>query len=111
MVIGLDIFLVDVSSLMRIDVMIWVAGIPVVFFLLVILLYQVRQYRQLKVELVQLAAINRHSIEYELVLKAMKLSTWRIDVAEGVVSYESDYRSKTNSLSHSRAQRLTGCMT
>ncbi|MBO5579086.1 MAG: hypothetical protein J5952_01510 [Prevotella sp.] len=82
---------------MRIDVMIWVAGIPVVFFLLVILLYQVRQYRQLKVELVQLAAINRHSIEYELVLKAMKLSTWRIDVAEGVVSYESDYRSKTNS--------------
>lgn len=77
--------------------MIWVAGIPVVFFLLVILLYQVRQYRQLKVELVQLAAINRHSIEYELVLKAMKLSTWRIDVAEGVVSYESDYRSKTNS--------------
>ena len=97
MVIGLDIFLVDVSSLMRIDVMIWVAGIPVVFFLLVILLYQVRQYRQLKSELVQLAAINRHSIEYELVLKAMKLSTWRIDVAEGVVSYESDYRSKTNS--------------
>lgn len=97
MVIGLDIFLVDISSLMRIDVMIWVAGIPVVFFLLVILLYQVRQYRQLKVELVQLAAINRHSIEYELVLKAMKLSTWRIDVAEGVVSYESDYRSKTNS--------------
>jgi len=97
MVIGLDIFLVDVSSLMRIDVMIWVAGISVVFFLLVILLYQVRQYRQLKVELVQLAAINRHSIEYELVLKAMKLSTWRIDVAEGVVSYESDYRSKTNS--------------
>ena len=97
MVIGLDIFLVDVSSLMRIDVMIWVAGLPVVFFLLVILLYQVRQYRQLKVELVQLAAINRHSIEYELVLKAMKLSTWRIDVAEGVVSYESDYRSKTNS--------------
>lgn len=97
MVIGLDIFLVDISSLMRIDVMIWVAEIPVVFFLLVILLYQVRQYRQLKVELVQLAAINRHSIEYELVLKAMKLSTWRIDVAEGVVSYESDYRSKTNS--------------
>lgn len=97
MVNGLGIFLVDVSSLMRIDVMIWVAGIPVVFFLLVILLYQVRQYRQLKVELVQLAAINRHSIEYELVLKAMKLSTWRIDVAEGVVSYESDYRSKTNS--------------
>lgn len=97
MVIGLDIFLVDISSLMRIDVMIWVAGIPVVFFLLVILLYQVRQYRQLKSELVQLAAINRHSIEYELVLKAMKLSTWRIDVAEGVVSYESDYRSKTNS--------------
>lgn len=108
MVIGLDIFLVDVSSLMRIDVMIWVAGIPVVFLLLVILLYQVRQYRQLKVELVQLAAINRHSIEYELVLKAMKLSTWRIDVAEGVVSYESDYRSKTNSFVPQSGAMLDG---
>jgi len=108
MVIGLGIFLVDVSSLMRIDVMIWVAGIPVVFFLLVILLYQVRQYRQLKVELVQLAAINRHSIEYELVLKAMKLSTWRIDVAEGVVSYESDYRSKTNSFVPQSGAKIDG---
>ena len=81
----MDIFLVDVSSLMRIDVMIWVAGIPVVFFLLVILLYQVRQYRQLKVELVQLAAINRHSIEYELVLKAMKLS---LQVSDAVTALE-----------------------
>ena len=94
---GLNILLVDISSLMRIDILVWVAGIPVVTFLLIILFYQVKQYRQLKAELAQLAKIKRHSIEYELVLKAMKLSTWRIDVTEGVVSYESDYRGGTNS--------------
>ena len=94
---GLDILLMDVSSLMRIDIMVWVAGIPVVTLLSIILFYQVKQYRQLKAELAQLAKIKRHSIEYELVLKTMKLSTWRIDVTEGVVSYESDYRVGTNS--------------
>ena len=98
---GLDILLIDISSLMRIDIMVWVAGIPLVTFLLIILFYQVKQHRQLKEELSQLARIKRHSIEYELVLKAMKLSTWRIDVTEGTVSYESDYREGANSYTSS----------
>ena len=90
---GLAIFLTDISGLMRIDILIWVAGVPAILVLLFALFYQVRQYRQLKAELAQLAKIKRHNIEYDLVLKAMKLSTWRLNVPEGTVAYESDYRS------------------
>lgn len=96
---GLAIFLTDISGLMRIDILIWVAGIPAILVLLFALFYQVRQYRQLKAELAQLAKIKRHNIEYDLVLKAMKLSTWRLNVPEGTVAYESDYRSGKYSFS------------
>lgn len=96
---GLAIFLTDISGLMRIDILIWVAGVPAILVLLFALFYQVRQYRQLKAELAQLAKIKRHNIEYELVLKAMKLSTWRLNVPEGTVAYESDYRSGKYSFS------------
>lgn len=96
---GLAIFLTDISGLMRIDILIWVAGVPAILVLLFALFYQVRQYRQLKAELAQLAKIKRHNIEYDLVLKAMKLSTWRLNVPEGTVAYESDYRSGKYSFS------------
>lgn len=97
MVNGLAIFLMDFSSLMRIDILLWLAAIPGFLVLLLVLFYQVRQYRQLQSELAQLAKIKRHNIEYELVLKAMKLSIWRLDVQEETVSYESDFRSGINS--------------
>lgn len=96
---GLAIFLTDISGLMRIDILIWVAGVPAILVLLFALFYQVRQYRQLKAELAQLAKIKRHNIEYDLVLKAMKLSTWRLNVPESTVAYESDYRSGKYSFS------------
>jgi signal transduction histidine kinase len=96
---GLAIFLIDISGLMRIDILIWVAGVPAILVLLFALFYQVRQYRQLKAELAQLAKIKRHNIEYDLVLKAMKLSTWRLNVPEGTLAYESDYRSGKYSFS------------
>ena len=96
---GLAIFLIDISGLMRIDILIWVAGVPAILVLLFALFYQVRQYRQLKAELAQLAKIKRHNIEYDLVLKAMKLSTWRLNVPESTVAYESDYRSGKYSFS------------
>lgn len=96
---GLAIFLTDISGLMRIDILIWVAGVPAILVLLFALFYQVRQYRQLKAELAQLAKIKRHNIEYDLVLKAMKLSTWRLNVPESMVAYESDYRSGKYSFS------------
>ena len=39
-----------------------------------------------------MSKIKRHTIEYELVLKTMKLSIWRMDVLTKAITYESDYR-------------------
>jgi signal transduction histidine kinase len=56
------------------------------------LVVQQRQSRRLQEDLKQLSKIKRHTIEYELVLKTMKLCVWRIDVPSKTVTFESDYR-------------------
>lgn len=93
----LSILSINISFLLRADVMVWVIGLPVILLMSLFLYYQVRKHRQLKEELAQLTSLNRHSIEYELVLKAMKLSTWRLDVADGTLFYDSDYRGRADS--------------
>jgi signal transduction histidine kinase len=57
-----------------------------------LLVVQQRQSRRLQEDLKQLSKIKRHTIEYELVLKTMKLCVWRIDVPSKTVTFESDYR-------------------
>ncbi|MBQ9678068.1 MAG: HAMP domain-containing histidine kinase [Prevotella sp.] len=96
MVIMSHILLADSNSMMRLDILAWVLGVPVVVVLLAVLYMQVKHYYALKGELAQLAKVKRHNIEYELVLKAMKLSTWRIDVPQRTITFESDYRDKAN---------------
>jgi Signal transduction histidine kinase len=92
------LLLLNMSSLMRLDILVWLIGIPIVFAFIVYLIFQVREHRQLKSELVQLAKIKKHDIEHELVLKAMCLSTWRYDVSTATFTMENDYRKETDSL-------------
>ena len=56
------------------------------------LYYQKKQHRQLRTELRMLSKVKRNTIEYDLVLKAMKLTVWRIDVPTRTITYESDFR-------------------
>lgn len=86
------IFLFDLSAMLRFDILAWVIGIPFIALTLLLLILQQRQSRALEKDLEQLKKIKRHSIEYELVLKAMKLSIWRLDVPTQTVTFESDYR-------------------
>lgn len=92
------LLLLNMSSLMRLDILVWLIGIPIVFAFIVYLIFQVREHRQLKSELDQLAKIKKHDIEHELVLKAMCLSTWRYDVSTATFTMENDYRKETDSL-------------
>jgi len=82
--------------LTRIDVLLWVVGIPTVIAFVIALYLQIRQHSRLKTELDQLNSIKRYNIEYELVLKAMRLSIWHLDVVERTVTFESDYRDEMN---------------
>ena len=86
------LFLLYLRPFMRLDIMAWVVGVPVVIAAVVLLFIQQRQSRRLQEDLRQLSKLKRHTIEYELVLKTMKLSIWRMDVATKAITYESDYR-------------------
>ena len=90
------ILLFNFSSLTRIDVLLWVVGVPAVIVFVIALYLQIRQHSRLKTELDQLNSIKRYNIEYELVLKAMRLSIWHLDVVERTVTFESDYRDEMN---------------
>ncbi len=82
---------------MRIDVLIWLVSIPVVLIAVAMAIVQYRQYVHLRVELKQLSKMKHHSIEYDLVLKAMKLCVWRYDIQSTIVTFENDYRDANDS--------------
>lgn len=82
----------SLNNLMRIDLLIWLIGIPVLVLAVIFLYVQYRQNKVLAAELRQLSKVKRNSIEYELVLKAMKLTVWHIDIPTNTITYESDYR-------------------
>ena len=86
------ILLLSLSELMRLDILVWVASVTVLLVTGILFFVQRYQYRRLKGELKQLKKYSRHTIEYDLVLKAMKLSVWRIDLPTRMITYESDYR-------------------
>ena len=86
------ILFLAIGQLLRIDILVWVLGIPVVLAAAAMLYYQKKQHRQLRTELRMLSKVKRNTIEYDLVLKAMKLTVWRIDVPTRTITYESDFR-------------------
>ena len=84
--------LLAIESWFQLDILAWIIGIPVLVALIIVLYNQYRHSRQLKGELDQLASVKTLSVEYELVLKAMRLCVWRVNVKTRVVSFDSDYR-------------------
>jgi len=92
------LFLFDLGSIMRFDILAWVIGIPFVALAFVLLFVQRRQSHLLNDDLSQLEKIKRHTIEYELVLKAMGLCIWRLDIPTLTVTFESDYRDSTDTV-------------
>lgn len=72
--------------------MVWIVGISILFVAIIAVFLQYRQHKRLDAELKNLSKVKRNTIEYDLVLKAMKLTVWRIDVPTRTITYESDYR-------------------
>ncbi len=86
----INLFLDSVFA--HLDLLVWIIAVPLVTATLVILIIQYRKHKQLKREVALLSKVKRNAIEYDLVLKAMKLTVWRIDVPTRTITYESDYR-------------------
>ena len=87
-----SMILFALRDLWRLDIMVWIVGIPFLVCAVIWFLYQTRQSRQLNEKLSLLTKMQRHSVEYDLVLKVMKMAIWRIDVQSRTITFESDFR-------------------
>ena len=86
------IVLFSLHSLMRMDILVWIVGLPVLLAAIILLYYQYRQSRTLKSEMGLFSKMKIHSVEYDLVLKAMKLAIWHLDIPTRAFTLETDYR-------------------
>ena len=84
--------LIVLSELFRIDILFWLITLPIVAVLVCFLLWQYRQHQGLVSDMSVLNTVQHRNIEYDLVLKAMKLAVWHIDVQERTITYDADYR-------------------
>lgn len=90
----------------RLDILIWAVGIPVLVAALVLLWVQYRHSRALKGNVTRLAKLKHHSVEYDFILKAMKLAVWHLDVPTHMVTLKSDYRDQSDGVSISSNSTL-----
>lgn len=74
------------------EMLMWIFIVLLFVALLVSLYFQIRKYRRMSFELLQLSKMKRHTVEHEMVLKAMKLMTWRLDAQTRQITYDSDFR-------------------
>lgn len=91
-----DIFLYTFDTHGYTYFVVFTVAILLIAYLVVTLWLQNRDKTLLTRSLAHLASIKRHGVEYELVLQAMKLATWRIDLRDMTLTFENDYRSMPN---------------
>ena len=72
--------------------LIWIGGGILFLFLCYGIFRQWKTGKKLTRELVEIDKIRQNNIEYDFVLKAMKIAIWRYDVRSMSFAFESDYR-------------------
>jgi signal transduction histidine kinase len=73
---------------------IWGVGIAAIILLILLIFFQRRTGKRLKGDLAELSKIRQGNVEYEFILKAMKLSTWQMDPRRRLISFTNDFRSE-----------------
>ena len=76
----------------------WIGGALLFMWLLIMIFVQRRAGRKLQTELVELEKVRQNNVESEFVLKAMKLSTWHIDVPTKMLYVDADFRDNKGGL-------------
>lgn len=75
----------------------WVGGVLLFLLLCYGIFFQWKTKRNLKQELTEIEKIRQNNIEYDFVLKAMKIAVWRYDPQTKLFVFENDYREGRNS--------------
>ncbi len=76
----------------------WLGGALLFLWLFIMIFVQRRAGRKLQTELVELEKVRQNNVESEFVLKAMKLSTWHIDVPTKMLYIDADFRDNKGGL-------------
>ena len=76
----------------------WFGAAVLFVWLFVMIFYQRRTRKRLTAELEELTKVRQNNVESEFVLKAMRLSTWHIDVATMMLYVDADYRDNKGGL-------------
>ncbi len=71
---------------------IWGLGGVAAILLFALIFIQRRTGKRLKGELAELAKTRQGNVEYEFILKAMKLSTWQMDPRRRMITFSNDFR-------------------
>ena len=74
----------------------WGIAMLLLIFLFVSVFVQRRIGKRLKAELEELNKVRKGNVEYDFILKAMKIAVWRYDSEKRVFSFEKDYRGGRN---------------
>ena len=76
------------------DNVLWIGIFIITAVMIGFLFIQQRQGMRLKSELAELSKIQKRNVEYEFVIKAMRVSVWHVDAKTHVIRYEQDFRDK-----------------
>ena len=74
----------------------WGAGVLLLVVLFILIFVQRYSGKRLQGELETLEKIRRGNVEYDFILKAMKIAVWRYDSETGAFLFEKDYRGGLN---------------
>lgn len=70
----------------------WMVGIMLFVLLCVLIARQKMQSKRLRKELQEIEEQLKHNVEYEFILKAMKLASWHLNPVMRTLSFDNDYR-------------------
>ena len=88
------LFLYSSITISYMAYVIWEVGIAAIILLIMLIFFQRRTGKRLKGDLAELSKIRQGNVEYEFILKAMKLSTWQMDPRRRLISFTNDFRSE-----------------
>ena len=71
--------------------LVWVGGGILFLFLCYGIFYQWKAGKRLRQELIEIEKVRKNNIEYDFILKAMKIAVWRYDSSTKAFIYENDY--------------------
>lgn len=72
--------------------LLWIVFVLLLTVSVVGIVLQYRNGIRIRKELDDLARVQQYNIEYDLVLKAMRLATWHVDTRTRLITYDSDFR-------------------